>query len=71
VEYARLAAGTRAEYDRHMKTIEAIVGGFPVSQIKLVHIAKVRDKFQATPAKANGISRMFSRLLTYAVAPLS
>jgi hypothetical protein len=54
-----------------MKTIEAIVGGFPVSQIKLVHIAKVRDKFQATPAKANGISRMFSRLLTYAVAPLS
>jgi integrase len=69
-EYARLAAGTRAEYDRHMNTIEAIVGGFAVSQIKLVHIAKVRDKFQATPAKANGVSRMFSRLLTYAVAPL-
>jgi integrase len=69
-EYAGLAAGTRAEYRRHMKTIEAIVGGFPVAQITMQHVAKVRDKFQATPAKANGVSRMFSRLLGYAVAPL-
>jgi hypothetical protein len=52
-----------------MKTIESILGPFPVSRITMQHVAKVRDKFQETPAKANGVSRMFSRLLSYAVAP--
>jgi integrase len=69
-EYNGLAKGTRAEYNRHMQTIEEMVGCFPVNQIAMLHVAKVRDKFQATPAKANSVSQMFSRLLTYAVAPL-
>ncbi len=69
-DFLELAPSTKSEYLRHIKYLEPVLGTFLVRGLRPSHVAKLKQKYAATPTLAKAIGRTISILLGYAAYPL-
>jgi hypothetical protein len=68
-DFDDLAASAEAEYQRHIKYLQPVLGPFLARAIRPRHVEALKQKYKATPTLGKAISRTISVLLGYAVFP--
>jgi integrase len=63
--YGQLKPATRREYDRYMNDCRANLGKFQPDALGPAEIAAIRDKYGATPAKANAMVKAIAALYAW------
>ena len=66
-EFAQLAPRTRSDYDGLMAILDDLCGPCGVTTFKRHHAYDIRDKFAATPRKANHVVATLRLLMNFAV----
>jgi len=56
-DFLELAPSTKSEYLRHIKYLEPVLGSFLVRGLRPGHVAKLKQKYAATPTLAKAIGR--------------
>lgn len=69
-DFLDLAETTKAEYRRHIRYIEPVLGPFLVRGIKPRHVQDLKQNFSRTPTLAKAVGRTISVLLGFAAYPL-